>query len=365
MTTCPGCRYYSPLGTSILVIKLEALGDVLRTTSILPALRRRYDPCTITWITSPAAADLFAGNALVDGVYSCSSDYLPILINREFDIVISPDTAWRPRELATLATGDRKLGFISDRSGRVIALNQAAGNWLEMGASDPAKLANGKTYQEILHEICELDPEGQHIVLNLTRSEEAGQEALAVQVGLDPSKPVVGMNTGAGSRWSHKKWRTEGFIELITLLLDATEAEILLLGGELELERNARIKAHFGKRVHTKPDKDLRGFIRQIALCNVVVTGDTLALHSALGLRKRVVAIFGPTSAPEIDVYGQGTKIIPEIDCICCYRTDCDRSPNCMDLVSARHVCDAVLEQLVAGPHSDKEECFAVGEPGR
>jgi ADP-heptose:LPS heptosyltransferase len=364
-TTCLECNHYAPRGTTILVIKMDALGDVLRTTSILPSLHRKYNPCHITWITSPAAADLFVGNTLVDHVLSCSSEYLPQLLNREFDTVINPDAAWQACELAALARSDRKLGFISDQRGEVVALSQAARRWLEMGACDQTKRTNRKTYQQILHEICNLDPRDQHIVLALTDEEEVQREELAVNLGVNLDRPVIGMNTGAGSRWKLKKWRVDGFTELIRLVLDITDAEILLIGGEQEQERNARIRAHFSRRVHWRLDTNLRGLMRQIALCDVVVTGDTLALHAALGLRKRVVAIFGPTSAPEIDIYGLGTKIVPELDCICCYRMDCDRSPTCVDLVSPQWVLDAVLEQLEAGRHMDSREHIAVGEPGR
>jgi len=56
---CHDCSHFSERGTSVLMIKLDALGDVLRTTSVLPAIHRAYDPCSVTWVTSGAAMDLF------------------------------------------------------------------------------------------------------------------------------------------------------------------------------------------------------------------------------------------------------------------------------------------------------------------
>ncbi|MCX7766040.1 MAG: hypothetical protein N2246_04970, partial [Candidatus Sumerlaeia bacterium] len=32
---CEGCQYYAPMGKRILIIKLGAMGDVLRTTPLL------------------------------------------------------------------------------------------------------------------------------------------------------------------------------------------------------------------------------------------------------------------------------------------------------------------------------------------
>ena len=39
---CDNCNFYAPIGFKILIIKLDAVGDVLRTTSILPPLKHKY-----------------------------------------------------------------------------------------------------------------------------------------------------------------------------------------------------------------------------------------------------------------------------------------------------------------------------------
>jgi len=348
LVTCDNCPHYAPRGTAILIVKLEALGDVLRTTSILPALHRRYDPCHITWITSGAARELFTGNHLVDRVISAPDDYLPALLSRTFDVVINPDAATRSCELATISRGHTAFGYRLGPEGIVIALNRAADRWLEMGGSDTKKQTNTRTYQQILHEICALDPRGQHIVLNLTEEEAAGREALAQAIGIDLACPVVGLNTGAGKRWRLKKWRTKGFIELIDMILEGSATQVVLLGGELESGRNAFIESKFDGRVKNPELRSIRHLVRTIDLCDAVVTGDTLALHTALGLRKRVVALFGPTSPAEIEMYGLGTKVIPEIDCVCCYKTGCNREPNCMDLITADDVYAHLVEEMKA-----------------
>ncbi|MBI5199796.1 MAG: glycosyltransferase family 9 protein, partial [Nitrospirae bacterium] len=45
---CNGCDRYSPMGVRICIIKFGALGDVLRTTPLLYALREKYPQCHIT-----------------------------------------------------------------------------------------------------------------------------------------------------------------------------------------------------------------------------------------------------------------------------------------------------------------------------
>jgi ADP-heptose:LPS heptosyltransferase len=58
--------------------------------------------------------------------------------------------------------------------------------------------------------------------------------------------------------------------------------------------------------------------------------------------------LFGPTSAPEIEIYDVGEKVTPTMDCLSCYKTSCDFVPNCMDLISTDMVEQAVLRQLAA-----------------
>src|SRR5262249_38899080 len=93
-------------------------------------------------------------------------------------------------------------------------------------------------------------------------------------------------------------------------------------------------------------DHDVRRFAALTELCHVVVTGDTLAMHVALAMRARVVVLFGPTSAAEIEMYGLGEKVYPDMQCLGCYKSSCDFVPNCMDLISVEMVATAVERQL-------------------
>ncbi len=94
---------------------------------------------------------------------------------------------------------------------------------------------------------------------------------------------------------------------------------------------------------------DLRCLFALLSLCDVLVTGDTLALHAATGLGIPVVALFGPTSAAEIGLEERGIKLVPDLDCVCCYRTQCDRRPSCMDLILPERVLGAVTEIIMSG----------------
>ena len=63
-----------PISFKILIIKLDAIGDVLRTTSILKPLKKKYPGCYIEWCTRQNAVGIFKNNSLVDEVITIEDD---------------------------------------------------------------------------------------------------------------------------------------------------------------------------------------------------------------------------------------------------------------------------------------------------
>jgi heptosyltransferase-2 len=168
-------------------------------------------------------------------------------------------------------------------------------------------------------------------------------------LGVDLSKKIIGIHTGGGGRWTLKQWREDKFISLIPELLYEIghDIQIVLFGGPLEEELNKRITESLNVTVFdTGCDNDLRHFAALINACSVVLSGDSLAMHVALAMGRRVVVLFGPTSNTEIELFGLGDKIIPDMDCLACYKKVCDFSPNCMDSISVEMVKEAINRQL-------------------
>ena len=83
---CNDCSYYSPVGFKVLIIKLDAVGDVLRTTSILPSIKRKFPDSHITWLTKSSSKDLFKNNSFIDSLLIYEDYGLTALLNAvEFD----------------------------------------------------------------------------------------------------------------------------------------------------------------------------------------------------------------------------------------------------------------------------------------
>ncbi len=344
---CDSCPHYDRVDSQVLVIKLAAPGDVLRTTSVLPALRDKYPQAYITWITEEESAPLLEHNPHVDRLIALNSTAVALVTACEFSLVLNLDTSLESCALAAAANARKKLGFSLNSSGQVTPANPQAGKWLEMSVFDDVKKQNSLSYQGHVYKIAELEGEILAPQLILTEEELGRASQLAELLKIADGEPVVGINTGCGQRWRLKKWTYEGYRLLAERLDEELGAQVLLLGGPLEAEQNRRLSKEVGRAIDTG-QHELRNFCAVVNLCDVVVTGDTLALHIAVALGKKVVALFGPTSASEIELFGKGKKIVAPLDCTCCYRTDCDVVPNCMESISPEEVFSAVKELLEA-----------------
>jgi ADP-heptose:LPS heptosyltransferase len=349
------CDRYEKIEEHVLIVKLDAMGDVLRTTTILPALAEKHPHAAIVWITRPESKPLLEHNPFIAEVIGYGPDALTAIQARTFDRVINLDASKVSAGLASAARGPRKDGYILHHNGCVAPTNAAARAWMELGVFDDLKRANRRSYQSIMAEILDLPESPSRYVLELTAAEVASAQDHLKRLGVDGNAPLVGLNTGAGERWELKQWRLDGFAELMGRLHREEGAQLLLLGGKSERPRHEHLTKLDGVPVFDAGnDNSLRHFASLIAQCDVIVSGDTLAMHIALAAKRRVVILFGPTSHSEIELYGLGEKVIPSMDCLVCYKERCDFVPNCMDLVDADAVSAAVRRQLgLAGATAD------------
>ena len=344
---CSSCKYYDPIKKRILIIKLGAMGDVLRTTPILEALKREYKGSQITWVVDEESRELLMNNPYLDGILPYGPEALSRLQVEEFDIIINLDSLPKSACLASLARGKKKLGFGLDKRGSVFPFSEEAEEWFRMGIDDDLKKRNRKTYQKIIFEIAGLKFKKEEPVVNLRKEELDFANQFVEKHGLK-GKKIIGLATGAGGRWELKKWTREGYLSLVERIDKEIEnSKILLFGEREEVERNKEIMEQSRiSLINTGHRNTLREFLALLNLCDLVVTGDTLAMHAAVALKKKVVVLFGPTSSFEIEFYERGKKIIPGMDCLCCYKERCDKHPNCMENISPEVVFQAVKKLL-------------------
>jgi ADP-heptose:LPS heptosyltransferase len=332
---CPSCDEYSPITHQILIIKLGALGDVIRTTPLVVRFRKMYPGCHITWITqSPAVLPKDQVDLIL------SPDHISVMnaLSDHYDIALNLDKEKEACLMLARADADQKFGFTwTDH--HIDAATPAAEHKLVTGLFDNVSKANTKNYLEEIFEICHLDFQDEPYLLNINQALASKWEGILRP--LAAGKPIVGLNTGCGDRWKTRLWPKEMWVELIQGLQNAGFFP-LLQGGAQEHEMNLWYQAQTG--AHYAGHFSLEEFFAMTSATDIVVTQVSMMMHIAIGLKKKLVLFNNIFNPHEFYLYNKGVILEPSSGCECYYGNTCKRGESCMKDLSPARVLDAITQ---------------------
>jgi heptosyltransferase-2 len=321
------CQHYQPTGKKILIIKLGAIGDVIRTTPLLRKLKEVEPAAEIWWLTrTPEVVP-----QEVDCLLPLALESLIILRAVTFDVVYNLDKDKEACAICATLAARMKRGFTLE-NGKAVPFDAAAEHKYLTGVFDDLGKANTKSYQEEIFEICGFTFSGEKYIL---------PEIEKHDWKISTKKKIVGLNTGCGGRWTSRLWPEAYWIALAKKLKKAGYFP-LLLGGEQEHQKNLRLARQSGARY--LGHFPLQKFMSEMNQCDVVVTAVTMAMHFAIGLGKKIVLFNNIFNRHEFELYGRGEILEPDFDCNCFYSPTC---PNqCMQYLSVDKVFDACARLL-------------------
>lgn len=325
------CEHYDPIDRNILIIKLGAIGDVIRTTPLLHRLKSDYPSARIWWLT--LTPDVVPRS--VDVILPFTPQSMASLRATRFSAIYNLDKDREACGLASTLSADTKKGYILDRGIPAPADRDAVHKYMT-GVFDDLNKANTKSYVEEIFEICGLTFSGERYILD-------SFDGRGFTWKLPKKKRVIGLNTGCGGRWVSRLWAETNWIALAKQLKKAGYVP-LLLGGEQEHAKNKRIAKSSGALYpgHFPLDQ----FINLVGQCDLVVTAVTMAMHITIGLNKKIVLFNNIFNKHEFELYGLGEILEPEFDCPCFYAPVC---PNdCMQYIKVRRVFDSCVRLLNA-----------------
>jgi heptosyltransferase II len=255
----------------ILIIKLGATGDVVRTSTLLHVLGGE-----IHWLTSDLNTVMLNGLEKIAELISWAER--DRLKGRSYDLVINlEDTS----EAAGLLDGLKYKDLFGAYQGKSGKMNytESSSEWFDLSLisrfgkekADQLKLLNRKTYQEIIFKGLGYSFIGQTYFLpKSVNTEFFGDIAIASESG-----PV----------WPMKKW---AYYDELKAKLEAEKYVVNFLPL-----RNT-LNEHISDIQHHK----------------YLISGDTLPMHIALGSNIKCLSIFTCTSPWEIYDYGLQKKVI-------------------------------------------------------
>ena len=342
--TCKGCVDFSPVGFRVLILKIGAAGEVIRNTPLLHRIRSLYahKNVEITWITD---FQDFVPHSLVKRVLKYEWKNVQMLLEEEFDLLLSLDKEHNVCALANKIRAKVKKGFLLDKRGRIVpADNDAHRKWLT-GVFDDLMKSNTKHYVEELFDICGWEWKGEKYILE-------GAITQSLPHLKNGHTPLIGLNTGAGNVWPTRICPERFWAALISRL-QKSNLRVLLLGGPEEHDKNMRLSNETG--AHYEGLKSYKEFVGLMSYCDVIVTAVTMALHIAIGLEKNIVLLNNIFNKHEFFLYDLGAIVEPDVPCKACYKQAYDSRcpvPDCMELISV----DTTYDRIVGSLHARKTD---------
>lgn len=327
---CNNCSFYDQKSGKILVVKLGAIGDVIRTTPLLEKLWAEHPEKEIWWVTE--FPDILPKT--IDKIFKLDHKSILTLQQTKFDKVINLDKDHEACSLTASITADEKEGFTLI-DGKPAPINERAIPKFLTGLFDDVNKANTKSYPEEIFEICGWEFNKEEYMVDVV------DHYFSIK---NEGKKIIGLNTGCGDRWTSRLIPDSTWIELIKNL-QKKGYHPLLLGGSQEHYKNEYLADA------TKADYlghfSLEKFISLIDKCDVVVSVVTMAAHLAIGLKKPLILINNIFNAKEFELYGRGEIVEPTKPCKCYFSATCTNEEySCIKHISADEIYKAINRNI-------------------
>lgn len=250
-------------------------GDVLRSTVLLHLYKNDH----VTWLVDENAFPILKDNPYIDRILRYDLTSVLQLQSEHFDTVINLEKVPGLCALADKITAWRRYGFRFDvKTGEAEAYD---GSHVVMEiCKDIEKKKNREaSWQEGLFEMVGKKFEGQEYVL-----------------GYQPKSEVkfdIGFNIKVGNKWPLKAWPETSWKKLEDLIGDKYS-----ISWQQGLD-------------------NMEDYFEWINSCKLLITNDSFGMHIAMALKKKMIALFGPTNYRENYIYDLGPALYPNGDFSC------------------------------------------------
>lgn len=325
------CKHYLPDFKRILIIKLDSLGDILRTTPLLRKINQEFPHSEVFWLTSERGTELLKYTPGIDHLISINSPSTFLLLAEEFDYLFSLDKQYEAIAFAKLVNARKKMGFTLNSHGRLSIFNYESEYAYRLGIDDNLKFQkNQLSYQEITFKMLGLEWNKEEYVF------EVNPEDIEYWRGeYKDAKRLIGIHPGFGEKFPTKYWPKKHWEKLIQLLKD-NNFDCILIGGKGE--RQLLVDLTESTQVPVHIFDNYSDFASFISILSLVVALDSFPLHMAIARKVPTVALFGPTAPQEIYSYDRVHKIFKKVECSPCYKMKCHKNHECLNNIIPEEV---------------------------
>lgn len=288
----------------ILIVRPSALGDVARTVPALVSLKRAHPDAAIDWLVNDAFADVIAHHPDLADVIPFPRKtlgrnplkalaYMRMLRNRRYDAVFDLQGLARSGWLTWSTGAPQRVGPADARELATLAYTQRV--------TVPPDAVH--TVDRMLAVVAGAGvPIVRDMRLHIGPADAAWAHEHLRALRIDDQPYALFAPT---ARWLSKRWPIERFVEIAHRLDALGFHHIVVVAAGAERDQTLPLlQAKVGPQVHDLVGGTSVGqLMAMIARAQLVIANDSAALHIAVGLGRRSVAIFGPTDPATVGPY--------------------------------------------------------------
>ncbi len=345
----------------ILVLRLSAVGDVIRTLPAVKALKERCPSSQITWVveepsknfleSQPELDDvvLFPRKRWTQGIRSPRAwwrtakemnQWVKELRRRQFDVVLDFHGILKSGVLSLLSGSPRRIGFDwrSSKEGSSLFSNVK----VELPKEGITR------YQRGFYLLKGLGFDVPHTSgpLSIPPRDREYVDSFFSQLLVPPSRPLIAIHPGTSLNYGSKRWMPDRYAQLADRLTREIQGTVVFTWGpgELPLVEEMR-KAMTAPSILAPPTESLTQLGEVFKRCNLYIGGDTGPTLIASMMGVPVVILYGPTDPFLYEPVGKHTNVMKEVGCNPCRKRSC-KEMTCLEKITVEDVFGAARELL-------------------
>jgi lipopolysaccharide heptosyltransferase I len=345
----------------ILILRLSAVGDVIRTLPAVKAIKEYHPSSSVTWVVEePSRAllesqpeidevILFPRKKWADGIKSAREigrtiteirEFVIELRRKEFDLVLDFHGILKSGLLSFFSGSSRRIGF--DRR------SSKEGNFLFSNVRVKLPEERMSRFQK---NFALLRGMGLEVKSFVPRLHIPAEDREYVDSSLPPSfvssrRPWVAIHPGTSQKTLYKRWMPVRYAQLADRLVQELKATVIFTWGPDELPAVEGIRKQMKESSVLGPRTESLIQLGEVyARCDLYIGGDTGPMHIASLMGIPVVVIYGPTDPIVNEPFGKHKKVRKEVGCNPCRNRSC-KDLTCLKAITVGDVLAAAKEML-------------------
>lgn len=346
----------------ILMIRLSAVGDVVRTLPSVAVLRKNFPLARITWMVEEKSSDVILGQPELNEVIVfprkawakhlargrwwvlCREGigFVKRLRQERFDLVVDFHGILKSGLLSRITGAEVRVGF---EKGFSREWNYLFNNWRVSLLN--TRISRFERNLRLLEGVG-LDTENCRFSLSISTEDSHYATNFLKKHSLLAQYPLIAINPGTSEKLRYKQWFPEKYAQLADGLVEGLGASIIVTWGPGERGTAERVQSLMKSPCVVSCPTSLKQLAGIYQHCHLYIGGDTGPMHIASLMGVPVVGIYGPTD-PVLYAPYDGTpsvQVRKDLPCSPCRDRNCQKL-DCLKAVGHEDVLRAAKDLLL------------------